>query len=749
MNLKSSLSQILVTTMLAQQIFISAARAQDDFGGEFPPPPVSGDFAGEANGGFNSSPGASSGKAKAGEKETGTLTRAQREKFAKANIEDINDANFPEMIDSFDYPNVDIQEIVKAISELTGKNFIIDNGLRGKISIIAPSKITVAEAYKAFLSALAINGYAVVPQGKFLKIRSARNAQRDSIETYSGDYYPNSDQMITRIIHLKHISAEAVNRDLRILSSKDGEMSIYPPTNSLILSDYGANIDRVMKIISQLDVPGFEDQLEVIPVKYTKAKDLADLIDKIVNKGQGNTNNRNGGFTAGVPRFTRPTSGTQGSQGSAYYMVIPDERTNSLIVLGNKAGISRIKKLLSQLDFRIKPEDNGGVFVYYVKHGDAKKIAATMQGIAKDAAPKSNAASGGVAPGLQLTAQGVTTTQEIFGGDVKITADEGTNSLVIVASKPDYDIVLGLLNKIDIPRDQVYVETIVMEMRSTDALDYQIGYFKFDSSGAKSGFNGFSDNTLTGLLTPTGGNGSILGFGSGDKVTITPTTGGTPTTIASLLGFVNFLKKNANANVLSTPQILALDAQEAEIEVGDKVVTGSTATSGANGAATVVTPTFEDATIKLKIKPFISPTSNSVRLEIDNQVKQLSLASTPAKFKDETQPLATRRVKTNISVNNGDTAVLGGLMKEDDIEQISKVPLLGDIPILGWLFKSKSTSKSKTNMLIFLTPKIIRTQEDGSMLLGKKLQERQNYIKSIGGRDPYGEAVDKLQKRKE
>lgn len=156
--------------------------------------------------------------------------------------------------------------------QVTGKNFIINNGLRGKITIMAPSKITVAEAYKAFLSALAINGYAIVPQGKFLKIRSARNAQRDSIETYSGSYYPNSDQMITRIIHLKHISAEAVNRDLRILSSKDGEMSVYTPTNSIILSDYGSNIDRVMKIINQLDVPGFEDQLEVIPVGLPKQK---------------------------------------------------------------------------------------------------------------------------------------------------------------------------------------------------------------------------------------------------------------------------------------------------------------------------------------------------------------------------------------------------------------------------------------------------------------------------------------------
>lgn len=732
----------VVSLLLAQALAFQPVMAQEDFDGDFAAPPPPPDFANEA-------PAATSSNGNSGGGESaGLLSKTQKEKFAKARIEDITDANFPEIIESFDFPNADIQDIVKAISELTGKNFIVDNGLRGKITIIAPSRITVAEAYKAFLSALAINGFAIVPQGKFLKIRSARNAQRDSIETYSGAYYPNSDQMITRIIHLKHISAEAVNRDLRILSSKDGEMSVYPPTNSIILSDYGSNIDRVMKIISQLDVPGFEDQLEVIPVRYAKAKDIAELIDKIVNKGQPNQTPTRGGFTAGVPRFTRATTASrnQSSQGSAYYMVIPDERTNALIVVGNKAGIARIKKLLSQLDFRIRPEDAGGVYVYYVRNGDAKKIAATLQGVAKDAAPKPT--SGTAAPTISPTS-GVTAPQEIFGGDVKIQADEGTNSLVVVASKQDYEVVLNLLKRIDIPRDQVYVEAIIMEMKATDALDYQIGYFQYDKggSGAKVGFNGFQGSTLGSLLTPTGGTGTILGFGSGDKVTITP-PGGTAVTLPSLIGFINFLKTNANANVLSTPQLLALDAQEAMISVGDKVVTGSQATQGANGAQPVVTPTFEEANIELKIKPFISPTTNTIRMELKSNIKQLSIAKTPAAFENSTQPLATRKLETNIVVRNGDTAVLGGLMKEDDVETVRKVPLLGDIPILGWLFKSRQSQKEKTNMLIFLTPKIVRTANDANTLLSEKLDQRQRYIQNTGGRDPYGATIDQIKQRR-
>lgn len=750
-NMGHSMFKSVTVATLVVQSLSPLSRAQDSFADDFnaPIPPPPSDFSTPGSmggtGRFNGAPTSGGNSNNSTPKSSGPLTNSQRDKFSKASIEDITDANFPETIESFDFPNADIQDIVKAVSELTGKNFIIDTGLRGKITIIAPSKITVAEAYKAFLSALAINGYAIAPQGKFLKIRSARNVQRDSIETYSGAYYPSSDQMITRIIHLKHISAETVQRELRILQSKDGELNPYTPTNSLIISDYGSNIDRIMKILAQLDVPGFEDQLAVIPVKYAKAKDIADLIDKVVNKGQSSKSSSMG-ITAGVPRFpTARATGSSGSQGSAYYMVFPDDRTNSLVVVGNKSGIARIRGLLAKLDFRIRPEDSGGVYVYYVRNGDAKKIAATLQGVAKDATPKPS--TGGLSP-LINPMSGVQATQEIFGGDVKISADEGTNSLVIVASKPDYEIVLNILRKIDVARDQVYVEAIIMEMSATDAFDYQLGYFKFDESGAKSGFNGFSTTSVTDFLTPTGGSGTILGFGSGDKIKINTggLAGGQTVEIKSLLGFINFLKKNSNANILSTPQVMALDAQDALIEVGDKVVVGGKVQGGTNGSAPVEVPDFEQAPISLKLKPFISPTTNTIRMELKANISQPSNVRTPAKFESSAQPLAYRKLETSIVVKNGDTAVLGGLMKEDDVEKITKVPLLGDIPILGWLFKSRSTSKQKTNMLIFLTPKIIRTPKDAEHLLSDKIDERQEFIKATGGRDPYGSKIDSIQK---
>lgn len=682
----------------------------------------------------------------------GILNTNQKSKFARATPEDITAENFPETIESFDFPNVEITDVIKAISELTGKNFIIDSTVRGKITILAPSKITVAEAYKAFLSALAINGFTVVPSGGFLKIRNARSAQRDNIDTYSGSYYPNSDQMITKIIHLKHITADTVQKDLRLLTSSYGEMSAFGQTNSLIISDFGANIDRVMKIINQLDVPGFEDQLEVVGIKYAKAKDIAELIDKVVNKGQKSQSAATGGFASGVPRFgATNTAATSSKTGASYFLVFPEDRTNSLVVVGNKQGIARVKKLIAQLDFRVKAEDSGGVYVYYVKHGEADKIAETLQQVTKDAGPKAQSSTSTPSAGIALAPQGQAAAREgIFGGDVTIKADKNTNSLVISASKQDYERVIEILNKLDVPRDQVYVQTIIMEMSLNDGFSASGGLVGFNKDGGKSGFVANS-NDLNDVLNPLAGAGNaILAFSQGPITVNNPlaASGSSSTiTVPSLVGFLKFIKSLGKTNILSTPQITATDSQEATIEVGDRVITGSKVEGGANGAPTSLVPTFEDATIKMTIKPFISPSSERIRMEFTQNVKQLIQGKVPAKFQDQAQSLATRSIKTNVNVNNGDTAVIGGLIRDEETENTKKVPLLGDLPIIGWLFKGKDVTKTKLNMVVFLTPKIMRSPTDQQALLNFKAQERLNFIKQQGGKDPYGATMDKILKR--
>lgn len=747
---KNILIASLVTGLVAPST-LPIARAQD----ELPPPP---EFDNSSSPGFGSPSG---GAANSSSGTSGVMTKDQKNRFNKSGIEDINNANFPETIESFDFPNVEITDVINTISELTGKNFIIDPGVRGKITIVAPSKITVAEAYKAFLSALAINGYTVVPSGSFLKVKNARNAQRDSIETYSGAYYPNDDQMITRIIHLKHISAETVNRELRILPSKDGEMNPYPPTNSIILSDYGSNIDRVMKIINQLDVPGFEEQIEVVRIRHGKAKDMADLIDRIVNKGQKQnaSSGAPGSFSAGVPRFTRtsPTGGSQSQSGNSFFMAIPEDRTNSIIVVGNKAGISRVKRLVAQLDFPVRPDAIGGVYVYYVRHGDAEKIGQVLQGVTKDAAAaaKQGSASGGAPGGFPqfnfANSGGSGSGEGLFGGEVKVTADKNTNSIVVMASKQDYEQVLNLLKKIDIPRDQVFVETIIMELAMNDVMNYQIGYYQYGPNGVgKTGFGGFQNTSdLQTLLSPVGGAGAILGFGQGKTVEVkdlSQGTGGSTINLPSLTGFLNFIKRNARTNVLSTPTIIAMDNEQASIEVGERVATAVNTSTGTSGVTTS-NATFEDATIKLEIKPFISKDTDSIRMEVKQSVKQPTTGIGPEALTSQTLTLATRQINTHLVINSGDTAILGGLMKDQETETVQKVPLLGDLPIIGWLFKSRRTSMDKINLVAFLTPKVVRSQSDSNAIIGEKLDQRLELIKASGGKDPNGRMHDKLQQR--
>lgn len=720
----------------------SATPPADGAAPDFSNPPAGGGFGG-ANSGSSYSGGGGKTRAKG---------KSAKANMANAQIEDITNENYPDLIESFDYPNAEITDVIKAISQLTGKNFIIDPGVRGKISIIAPSQISVAEAYKAFLSALAINGFTVVPSGKFLKVKSARNAQRDSIETYAGQYYPNADLMITRIIHLKHISAEEVNKRLRILPSKDGEMTPYEPTNSLIISDYGANIERIMKIINDLDRPGFEEQLAVIPIRYPKSKDLADLINQIINK---DTTKGGAGaapaFGAGVPRFRSRGGTANGGTPEELSLVASDDRTNAIIVVGNKAGIQKVRDLVKQLDYKLNPEDAGGVQVYYVKYGEAEKISATLTGLVSGSgsAPSSAPAAGGGFGGGGFGGAGraaspLNSPQPIFGGDVKITFDKNTNSIVTVASKQDYETVLSILARLDIPRDQVFVEGIIMEMNTSKVRDWNPTVYKFEPNSKGIGRAGYTRaGTFSSIINPTSDAGTILGFGSSDGFDMS--IAGQTVHIPSLLAFIQMIQSNVESNILSTPKILALDNEEAEIEVGDQIPISSTTTVTAAGTTQDVK--FDKASIKLTMTPYIRPDSEAVRLKISQlTVKQAAKSTSVAQaLANNTTTISDRTIKTNIVVNNGDTAVLGGLIRDEDSTDETKVPILGDIPVLGWLFKSSRIEKKKINLVVFLTPKIIRNKSDGQNLLNSQTNERIDWLKqNFSGRDPYGKKVDSL-----
>ncbi len=667
--------------------------------------------------------------------------------FAEAQPEDITDENFPDIIESFDYPNANIMDVANAISKLTKKNFIMEPGISGKITIVAPTPVTVAQAWKLFLTALSMNSYTVVPTGDgYLKIRKETNAKDDSIETYSGAYYPTSDQLITRIINLKYIDAESLKKSLeKFVSKKAGNVESYENTNSLIVSGYGSSIERISRIIEELDKPGFEERLEVIPIRHAKSKDIAELIEKIIKDGEEKGKSSS--------RFSRSRfSKNDGGKTENLKLVAPDERTNSIIVVGNKQGIDRIENLVKRLDYPLDPADAGGVYVYYVKHGEAVKIAETLSGIAQESekaaekSAKSDDKSSFQAPKIQ---------KSIFDGNVVIKADENTNSLIVTASKQDYKVVKNLLAKIDIPKDQVFVEAVIMEMDASNQNVWNMNYMKFfkgpddgtanvNGEGvARIGFSGGS-SSLGDLVNPVGGKGAILNLGDPSE-TIQINAGGQTIEIPSLIALISFLKEKTNGNILSTPNILAMDNEESEIEVGDEVPVGATQ-SATNAGLSTFTPQFKDATILLKIKPFISPDSNIVRLNVEQKIQKVSTKAIQAQnLADNAQSLTKKSLKTNIVLESGQTAVLGGLMEDEDTITESKIPLLGDIPILGWLFKNSTSRKVKKNLVVFLTPTIIRNSQGHRKILQQKMTERIDWIKeNSGGRDPYGEKFNKM-----
>ncbi len=667
--------------------------------------------------------------------------------FAEAQPEDITDENFPDIIESFDYPNANIMDVATAISKLTKKNFIIEPGVSGKITIVAPTPVTVAQAWKLFLSALAINSYTIVPTNDgYLKIRKETNAKNDSIETYSGAYFPTSDQLITRIIKLKFIQAEDVKKSLeKFVSKKAGDVESYENTNSLIISGYGSSVERISRIIEELDKPGFEERLEVIPIRHAKAKDIAELIEKIIKDGSADK--------AGANRFAPSRFGqVQGGKIENLKLVAPDERTNSIIVVGNQQGIERINKLIQRLDYPLDPADAGGVYVYYVRHGEAVKIAETLSGIAeesKKAVEKTNTGKD------DKTFTPPQNQRPIFGGNVVMKADENTNSLIITASKQDFRVVKNLLAKIDIPKDQVFVEAVIMEMEANNQNFWNMNYMKFfkDESGNTQNTQGegvarvgFSGGNIQDLINPTGGKGAILNLGD-PRETIRINAGGQLIEIPSLIALISFLKEKTNANILSTPNILAMDNEESEIEVGEEVPVGGTQNFAVQGVSSI-TPQFKDATILLKIKPFISRDSDVVRMNVEQKIQKVSTRQIQAELlAQSTQSLTKKVLKTNIVLESGQTAVLGGLMEDEDTISESKIPLLGDIPLLGWLFKNSTVRKVKKNLVVFLTPKIIRNIHGHKSILKEKMDERIDWIKeNSGGRDPYGERFNNLMK---
>jgi general secretion pathway protein D len=645
-----------------------------------------------------------------------------------------------EMITDFNFPDADIMDIAKTLGRLTGKNFILDKEVKGRVSVISNSPITVSDAWRAFLTSLDMNGLAIVPTGKYLRIMRQNDAKGKNVRLYSSTRAPNTDALVTKIFKIKYISAKELENVIRTYANMGARIYGFEQTNTLIITDTGSNIDKIAKMIAFLDVEGFDAGIEVIPVKYASAVELQKLIDSLLPGTQANIPGRPGGFGGAGGRSAGNFAARRTKQGGFVNTIIPDERTNTLIVHANPKGAEEVRELVARLDRKLPAAIGGGkVHVVYLQFADSEEMSKTLNNFSQSAKP-----SGGLGgfPG-SMGGIGLNPNEgSLFEGQIKVSADKTTNSLVITASPSDFATLQRVINKLDIPRDQIYVEVVIMEMSMSRNNEFTANVLH-----GKSGTSVAPTTDLFGLITNPATaatqKGLVLRFGTSDTTdySIPTSAGGTSTTVKvpNLAALVKALQTYQSANILATPQLMTMDNEEATFESTDKVPVPQINNAGLGIQTTSYN--YMSVPLSIKIKPQLNKISNFIKLGIKAKISDFSSRPAP----DAAPATLERNAETSVMVSDNDTVVLGGLVRDKTTEAIDKVPILGDIPILGWLFKSRRSTIDKTNLMLFITPHIMRQPENVRANLDRKLKERDEFVeKAFGGEDAHREARNKI-----
>lgn len=625
----------------------------------------------------------------------------------------------PEVVESFDFPDVSIVDLTKKMQEMTGINLIVDKDIKGKISISTQTPITIGDAWKAYLQALSINGYSLVKSGAFYTIVNNRDIRYSPTKMYTGNYTPDTESYVMQIIPLKYVSSREITNSFRPFMSRYGRILEIRQTNTIIIQETGTHINRLMKLIKSIDIPGHEDSLQIIQVKNTSAQEIANLLDKIL---KNNSTSR-----TGVRATTASAVGGASESASNISRIIAEPRTNSIIAMANSEGAKELKNLISKLDVKIVAAGTGQIHVYYLNYGDAETLSKTLSSLV------GNAPRNGAATGLaRFTSNaGAATTPTLFNSEVKVTSDKDNNALVVTASPTDYETVKAVISKLDIPRDQVYVEGLMMETQINKGQGFGISLVGVHGAGAASkvGYGKTTDlmnligNNITNL------SGLFLGGGIGRKVDMT-TPSGTKIQVNSINGLISAIATHNTTNVLATPQILTMDNTEGTFENGEQVPITET-TNAANGSSQTSVKQQKVA-LTLKITPQINKATRMIKLKIDQKIEDFSSRELPAGVANNGVGTVLRNINTTVVVRDKDTIAMGGLMRDKETNNTSKVPLLGDIPVLGWLFKNTTKSVEKVNLLFFMTPKILASYEkENSANVKDLLNRRQSHLKNI------------------
>jgi general secretion pathway protein D len=617
---------------------------------------------------------------------------------------------------SMDFTDVELPVLIKFMSEQTKKNFIFDERVQGKITIISPRRVTLDEAYDVFLYVLQAKGFTTVSQGNTIKIVAAREARQDTIHTgVSKD--TASAEFITRLVPLQYLESSEVVPLVTPLVSKDGMVTAFGSSNTLMLIDSRANIDRIVTILEEVDNEGAHGILRVYPLAFAVAADAAKILTSVYLEGG----------PAAAPAAAGRARGIPPSRRGVAVKFLPDARTNSVIVYAGQEMQDDVADLLKKIDVPASA-GSGRINVYYLENADAEEVSKVLASLSKERS--------GAAPPIPVarvatpTATGGAVVSAELEGGVKVTADKATNALIIVASSNDYETLLGVIRKLDIRRRQVFVEAAIMEINIDKALDVgvewrgaaQVGGGQNGAviGGANYGIQGGLNDLLTGLAAGTPlifpGSGLVAG-GIGGSVTLPDGT-----KIPALAAVLRASQANNNLNILSAPHLLTQNNKEAEIIIAENIpFITSTSRDSTNLANVINTVERKDVGITLRLTPHIHE-SEFVSLDIYQEASALKTDALTLAQSATVGPTWTKRsTKTTVLVKTGDTVILGGIMQDNYTKNVSKIPLLGDIPLLGYLFRFTSEQKKKTNLLIMLTPHII--QEPG--VLSKPLEDRQ------------------------
>jgi general secretion pathway protein D len=586
---------------------------------------------------------------------------------------------------NLDFANADIVAVIQAIGQMTGRNIVVDPRVKGTLTLTTQRPVSQSVAYDLLLSALRLQGFSAVQVGGVVRVVPESEAKFYAVPVNAKRQKDvPSGQMVSRIFPLKHESATQLVSVLRPLVTANNVISADTVGNTLLVTDYAENVARLAQIIENLDMPGIGEPV-ILPLKYASAQEVSALINRVF-----------GGAS------TTPVAAQAQGVDPMRVEVAVDARSNSLIVrTDNPSRLSRVQNLVASLD--VPTPVAGNVHVIYLKNAEAMKVAQTLRNILTGDTSVAQASDAKTANAAQTVAQAAGANASGAG---MVQADAATNSLIVTAPEAVFNNIKAVVEKLDVRRAQVLVEALIAEVSADKAAEFGIQWMSLtglDKTGSNviGGFGNSSSSSNIGVVAANPA-GAAKGFNLG-IVDGTVTLPGMDDPIANLGLLARALETNANANILSTPTLLALDNEEAKISIGANVpfqtgqyqITGST-------ASPFQTIERKDVGLTLKVKPQISE-GGTVRLQIYQEVSKLRSA--------DNVTLATtdkRSLESTVLVDDGQIVVLGGLIEDSQQDVEDKVPLLGDIPWLGHLFRYDTRKQTKTNLMVFLRPVIVR-----------------------------------------